>query len=713
MPYRCHCFNYSIPLAVLVVVFLISNAFPLGIDDTNSAKDDPLSSTVSDCVYPPLTEQRSEDPWSQSTGFIENIGQIEPASIRYYTLNGRGSVGFEASKITMISTDTGTNGPPSDNVHAKPYRLSDTPADANSGMATTSLTFEFEGSNGVIPRGMGLSPTRYNYFIGSDVSSWYNDVPCFKSVEYRNLYDGIDLVYYFHDGSLKYDVIVHPGADPSAFKIRVTGHTSLNIQDGSMVAVSRNGWTIADSDLRAFYADDNTEVVLCHFRKIDEDSYVFSLEDYDVKRSLVIDPLIYSSYLGGSGTDVTYDVDIDANGYIYMVGGTTSIDFPTQEGTFQENHGGGDYDAFVCKLHPSDGTPVYITYIGGNGTDQARGVSVDDAGNAYVTGYTESEDFPMGGPGFDQRKSPEADVIVLKLNASGSRLLYTTYLGRGEFDIGVAIDVDPHGSAYVVGRTRSSYFPTTPNVFQRSFRGDPRWRGESFITKLTPDGRDLNYSSFLGGSEDDSAASIAVDKRGRAHITGRTGSPDFTTTGDAYQPDYDRATDAFYTVVTPDGSALDYSTYIGGYLGDSGYTIFLGEDDDVYITGTTTSDDFPVTNGSLQTDYSDGIQGFVMMFNRSQTEPVFSTYLGTTSGNGRVICKDLAVSEDGLIYVTGYTSFNNFPVSPCAVQRKFGGSDDAFVSVISQDGWERRGRWQHPVRRLPRHDGCTAIGIDR
>ena len=400
----------------------------------------------------------------------------------------------------------------------------------------------------------------------------------------------------------------------------------------------------------------------------------------------MIDPLIYSSYLGGSGRDVVYDVDIDAQGYIYMAGGTTSIDFPTQEGTFQENHGGGDYDAFVCKLRPSDGKPVYITYIGGNGTDQARGVSVDDTGNAYVTGYTESEDFPMGGPGFDQRKDTEADAIVFKINASGSRLLYTTYLGRSEFDIGVAIDVDPDGSAYVVGRTKSSYFPTTPNAFQRNFRGDPRWRSESFITKLTPDGRDLNYSSFLGGSEDDFAASVAVDGQGRAHITGQTRSADFTTTDDAYQPGFNRAVDAFYTVVTPDGSALDYSTYIGGYNGDDARAIILGDDDEVYITGTTRSDDFPVTNGSLQTEYSDGIQGFVMMFNRSLTEPVFSTYLGTSSGSGRVICKDLAVSKDGLIYVTGYTSFNNFPVSPCAVQRKLGGSDDAFVSVISQDG---------------------------
>jgi len=321
--------------------------------------------------------------------------------------------------------------------------------------------------------------------------------------------------------------------------------------------------------------------------------------------------LVYSTYLGGSGDDNGTSIGVDAAGNAYVMGGTSSTNFPTTAGAFQRTFGGGISDAFVTKLNPAGSGLVYSTYLGGSGSEGGFGIAVDAGGNAYVTGHTGSTNFPtttgafqtsFGGGGFD--------AFVTKLNSTGSALVYSTYLGSSGTDNGNGIAVDAAGNAYVTGDTTSANFPTTTGAFQTTFRGG---FDDAFVTKLNSTGSALVYSTYLGGSSTDNGTSIAVDAVGNAYVTGGTFSTNFPTTTGAFQTTLSGLEDAFVTKLNPLGTGLVYSTYLGGSGSDvgDGITVDALPTPNAYVTGFTDSTNFPTTAGAFQTTLGGGEDAFV------------------------------------------------------------------------------------------------------
>ena len=479
----------------------------------------------------------------------------------------------------------------------------------------------------------------------------------------------------------------------------------------------------------------------------------FQLGAYDPSRPLIIDPvLIYSTYLGGSGFDQGYAIAVDSLGNSYVTGQTAAIDFPTTPGAFQTEYGGGDafvaklnpsgsalvystfiagatgngiavdsngnayitgdagalsfptttgafqtapmgFDAFITKLNPTGSALVYSARFGGNFDDFSRGIALDESGNAYITGWTVCRStictFPTLNAFQQNFAGGNNDAFVTKIDSSGSSLVYSTYLGGGKIingteDWGEAIAVDNTGSAYVTGYTYSPDFPVTTGAFDTSRAGL-----DAFVTKFTPDGAALVYSTFLGGAGREQGQGIAVDVNGNAYITGTTESFDspftsayegFPVTAGAFQ--VKGSYDAFVTKLNAKGSALVYSTYLGGTAGvDRGWAIALDDAGNACITGDTASTNFPTSN-AIQAAYGGGsTDAFVTKLNAAGSGVIYSTFLGgnlTDEGRG-IACKG------GDVFVTGDTSSANFPTSNPLQVNNGGGlqnHDDAFVVRI-------------------------------
>jgi hypothetical protein len=409
--------------------------------------------------------------------------------------------------------------------------------------------------------------------------------------------------------------------------------------------------------------------------------------------------LVYSTYLGGSDSDAARSIAVDASGSAYVTGSTRSNDFPTTAGAFQPTFTApaGVANAFVTKLDPSGSTLVYSTYLGGSGVygDFGSGIAVDSAGEAYVIGTTSSNDFPTaaafqptlaGGSRFGAQ-----NAFVTKLNSTGSALVYSTYLGGSSSrapDSGYGIAVDVDGNAYVTGYTTSNNFPTTPGAFQPAISG-PYFSGgipqDAFVTKFDPAGS-VVYSTYLGGSYDDSGVGIAVDAAGNAYVTGGTASSDFPTTAGVFQPASSGG--AFVTKLDPTGSALVYSTYLGGYSGAGSRGIAVDGNGNAYVAGQTILScgryscvsDFPTTPGAFQPTYGGGgSDGFVTKFNPTGSALVYSSYLG---GSGADYVSGVALDTSGNAYVTGSTTSANFPTTVGAFQPIPRGPGNAFVTKI-------------------------------
>jgi hypothetical protein len=389
--------------------------------------------------------------------------------------------------------------------------------------------------------------------------------------------------------------------------------------------------------------------------------------------------LVYSTYLGGSGDDEGAGIAVDASGNAYATGRAGSSNFPTTPGAFQTILRGGS-NAFVTKLSSTGSALIYSTYVGGSQYDSGTSIAIDVSSNAYVTGIAYSPDFPTTPGAFQTTLSGYYDAFVSKLNATGSALAYSTYLGppiNGARGYGIAVDAS--SNAYVVGDTYRG-FPSTPGAFLNC-----SVRGGGFVTKLNFIGSTLLYSTCLGGTPSGSgefpAHSIAIDASGNAYVTGQTSSPNFPTTSGAFHhncsgPAY--GVDVNVTKFNGTGSALVYSTCFGGGFAGSG--IAIDGSGNAYVTGYTNTD-FPTTPDAFQTTYGGGANdAFVSKLNATGSALVYSSYLG---GSGDDTGSGVAVDAAGNFYVMGWTNSSNFPTIPGAFQTTYGGNGDAFVTEIS------------------------------
>jgi hypothetical protein len=405
--------------------------------------------------------------------------------------------------------------------------------------------------------------------------------------------------------------------------------------------------------------------------------------------------LLYSTYVGGTGDDSGNAIAVDASGDAFVAGGTSSSsNFPTTAGAFQTVYGGGSLDGFVFELAPSGGSLTYSTYLGGSDTDFSAGIAVDSSGNTYVAGSTYSTDFPTQGPIQGSIKGV-SNGFVGKLNASGSALVYSTYLGGGTGDFASAIAVDSSNNAYVTGATQNSAFPTTAGAFQTTCGTAANCNGglsDAFVSVINAAGSGFVYSTFLGGGEADQGLAIAVDSAGNAYVTGLTQSSGTFPTKNALQGTYGGGTqDAFVSALNPAGSALIYSTYLGGSQADAAAGIAVDGSKNAYVTGQTGSSNFPVSSATQGTS-GGGNDAFVTEISPAGSL-LFSTYLGgslnedSTSGGANVspiggITVDSAGAD---IYLTGNTASTDFP-AVASEQGANAGGTDAFVAKYTQTG---------------------------
>jgi hypothetical protein len=488
-------------------------------------------------------------------------------------------------------------------------------------------------------------PGKSNYFIGNDRTKWRTNVPTYAKVKYEGVYPGVDLVFYGNQRHLEYDFVVAPGADPSAIALAVgavreppRAHRDAPLQiaaDGDLVIPTEGGEVRLQKPLIYQESSGTRREILGGYVLKGAREVAFKVGAYDPTKSLVIDPtLAYSTYLG--------------------------------------------------------------SYIGDN-FDQANSVAADSSGNAYVTGWTESSNFPTTAGAFQTSLGgPDAtNAFVTKLNPTGTALVYSTYLGGSSYDYSLGISVDSSGHAYVTGIATSSNFPTTTGAFQTSFASTAYPAGSNaFVTKLNPSGSALVYSTYLGGSNEDWGNGIAVDSSGDAYVTGISSSWNFPTTAGAFQTSLTGYSNAFITKLNPSGSALVYSTYLGGSFADVGYGIAVDSSGHAYVTGNTQSTSFPTTPGAFQTSLLAHYgNAFVTKLDPTGSALVYSTYLG---GSGTSYCcygdiaQGVAVDSLGHAYVTGGTVSSNFPTTAGAFQSSLASTvangSNAFITELNPTG---------------------------
>lgn len=591
----------------------------------------------------------------QTPIFIENRGQWDrrakfllrsPGLDLWITNDG---VIYDLSRVEKIEENSNNVGP---RLASSQLRIERAP-----------VYVTFEGANQASSAvGSGQLAEYHNYYIGNDPSRWAERVPLYSDARVNNLYAGVDAIFYLDEGRPRYDLVVKAGADPSTISMRIEGASKVEVVPGGALRIETSLGTVEQRELFAYQEIDGAkQQVACAFVAGRDGRVRFEVGSYDRSRALVIDPLVYSTYLGGGSYDEARDIAVDGSGNAYVTGLTTSTNFPTVNAS--QSSYGGVVDAFVTKLSSSGARP-YSTYLGGSSNDQGWGIAVDGSGNAYVTGRTFSSNFPT----VNASQSSNAggwDGFVMKLSGTGTRN-YSTYLGGSSGDYGWGIAVDGSGNAYVTGYTTSTNFPTI-NASQSSFGGTE----DAFVTKLSSTGA-RSYSTYLGGSSFEEAWGIAVDSGGNAYVTGYTYSTNFPTVN-ASQSSIAGVNDAFVTKLGSDGTR-SYSTYLGGSLDDLGDGIAVDGDGNVYITGYTTSTNFPTLNAS-QSSRAGGFDAFVTKLSSTGTRE-YSTYLGGSSDD---FARGIAVDGSGNAHVTGYTASTNFPTLN-ASQSSYSGAYDTFVT---------------------------------
>jgi Bacterial Ig-like domain (group 3)/Chitobiase/beta-hexosaminidase C-terminal domain/Beta-propeller repeat len=585
----------------------------------------------------------------------------------------------------------------------------DTPPEvaANKTLTTDVIRMQLMGANAsVVPSGLERLPGTSNYILGRDPSKWHTDIPNFKKVRYADVYPGIDLLYYGNHQQLEYDFVVAPGARTHAIRLHFAGTQGIKLDaDGDLSITGAHG-SVAFHRPEVYQTVDGVRKTISGRFSLRADNTVgFAVGRYDRTRPLVIDPtLTYSTYLGGTNAEFAVVAAVDSGGDAYVAGLTISTDFPVTSGAFQSiNYAEATNavsTAFVSKFNSSGTALLYSTFLGGNAIadtqheqgDYVHGLVVDASGNAYVTGWTYSSDFPVTSGAFqttDQVAAYElANGFVTKLNPGGTGLVYSTYLGGNSLTEPNSITIDSSGDAYVSGITFASNFPTTAGVVQtvnNSAAGEDGFN--AFVTKLNPTGTSAIYSTYLGGGSSDGSSlgnyywtnPIVVDKSGNVYVAGFTDSGNFPVTSGAYQTKNNGTFNITVSKLNPTATALLYSTYLGGDTISISEGLAVDSTGNAYVAGYTSDTDFPVTSGAFQTinkadtnttTSADAVNnGFLTKINPTGTALVYSTYLGGTTGPwGGDHIYSLALDSSDDAYVAGGAMSSDFPVTSNAYQ---------------------------------------------
>ncbi len=583
------------------------------------------------------------------------------------------------------------------------------------------ISESFSGAN--MPttlKGDDRARVRINYFRGRDPRMWQKGATAYNIVRFGEIYRGVNLVLRAHGNNVEKIFEIDPWADPGSIRLRVEGAKGLRVSEDGRLILETGLGPVSFTRPVAYQQKEGQR----HYVKISYvvrgDEYGFDVKEYDRTRALFIDPLLASTFLGGSegegsgtgenGWDEAFDILVDpTSGSVYVTGETQSLDFPTTTGAYDNSPDG--WDAFVSKLSPDLSTLLASTLIGGSSGETAKAIAMDGSGDIYITGATSSLDFPTTTGAYDDNETGTDHIFICKLSPDLSTLLASTLLGGyGADSYADALAIGPSGDVYVAGEADGytpdsdegdeirfvSNFPVTRGAYDTTYNGD---YSDGFVSKLDANLTQLEASTFLGGNDTEWINTIAIDASGNVYVAGSTYSSNFPTTSNAYDTNLNEdpyESDGFVSKFSPDLSILMASTFLGGSSSDSVNTIAIDASGNICAAGGTNSHDFPTTSGTYQpqffeNDFSIESNGFITRLSPDLSGIMTSTFL-VKDGVDTVI-NDIAIGNEGSIYVAGdpleqgigqaFVARINQDFSRLMGMIQFGGSDDDSASAIA------------------------------
>lgn len=536
-------------------------------------------------------------------------------------------------------------------------------------------------------RGEKKSVTTVSYFKGNDRSKWKTKIPTYETISMGEVYKGIELKLRVYGNGVEKLFCIKPQSNPETIKLRLTGAKDIKLNNAGELAVE-TGLGIIKSTRPVAYqeiAGEKVEVPV-DYQITDSEfqdgeiEYGFKLASYDKTKELIIDPILASTFLGGSWDEECNSIAIDKDGNTYLTGWTLSDDFPVTDGSYHSLYTDCYcFDVFVSKFDGDLKHLLSSTFLGGDANDNSTAICIDKDDNIYITGYTSSPDFPTTRGAYDSSYNGNwyscydedkcYDVFISKFNSDLTKLFASTYLGGTQEDYGNDLTIDSNSNIYVTGSTLSSKFPATAGAYDISYNGDI-YRGDVFISKFNRNLTRLVASTFLGGSYDEGGNAIAIDLDGNIYVTGDTGSSDFPVTRIAYDTFNN---DIFVSKFNGDLTELIASTFLGGSDYDYSNDIDIDVNGSVYITGSTSSFDFPISLDAYDISYNnsdfcyryghlfggDG-DAFVTKLNNNLTRLLASTYLGSSFDD---VGNSIAVDSSGNVFIVGNTDSTDFPLT--------------------------------------------------
>lgn len=525
------------------------------------------------------------------------------------------------------------------------------------------------------PAGFGAPEARVNYLLGPDPAGWKTHLPAYSKIVYRDLFEGIDLFFYNGGPQLEYDFVARPFADLEQIRIELQGRAAAALDEKGDLVLPMNSGPLKMHRPRAYQRKASGSVnVPCRFNQVAPGVFGFSVGPYDRRLPLVIDPVMdYSSFLGGASDDQITAAALDDEGNTYLTGTTESLDLPVSGGALQGSKGGGR-DIFISKLAPDGQSLIYSTYLGGAGDDQSSALVVRPGGNVVLAGQTSTRDFPVTSQAVqDSYGGGTTDAFIAELSEFGSKLIFSTLLGGSRDEELRALALDGAGNVYAGGFTRSSNFPTA-NALQADSAGGST---EAVIAKLNSSGTELLFSTYLGGSRSEVVNGIGVGPQGNIAVTGSTDSDDFPLQ-DALQGGRSGSDEGFVARLSGDGSQLLFSSYLGGRGSDIARALKVDSKGNAVVVGWTSSTDFPVKD-AVQPQNAGLTDMFIARLKADNSGYDYVTYLG---GAFNDLCQAVAVGPTGTVYAAGSSSSPDFPAVG-TIFAKQPGNESVFVKLNS------------------------------
>lgn len=535
-------------------------------------------------------------------------------------------------------------------------------------------------------RSVGRRSGAHNY-IGISGAPEIIEAPLYDELHISDITTGAGLRLYFEDRMLRYDVILPAGGDPGQLRLSIQGASCIGINSDGELAITTSMGDLLQRRLYAYQEIDGARrQVACAFKILPGMNIGFDVGAYDRSRSLVIDPLVWSTFLGGSGYERSTGIARAANGDLFITGYTSSSNFPTTVGAYDVTFDSISA-AFVTKLNSTGTQLLYSTFIGGAGGAWSMGIAVDNVGCAYITGCA-GAGYPTTSGAYKTAPVSGLDAFITKLNASGNALAYSTCLGGEDWDCANGVAIDNAGLIYVTGSTVSSDFPTTSGAYDRTHGG----MGDIFAARLSPAGlmnSDLQYSTFIGGSSGDTGHSVTVDASGNIYVTGNSSSATYPISTGAFDATHNGLSDVVLSKIKPSGGGggdLLYSTFIGGSGSEQGRGIDLGPSGHINVVGISSSSAYPTTRNAFDTTYNGNIDGFFFRLNPvglGENDLLYSTFIGGSSGDA---ANGVIADDSGKVLIVGMSVSSDFPTTPSAYDAVHNGDSDVVILRLNPLG---------------------------